>query len=193
MEIGGFEHVIRVTEYFNISAGKEDSDVVVNTEVRIVRVFVLTAHENRPTIGHKRERLPEPYLAHLPELGRFLTKDTKGGRGHEPHYAYCDNNPLIRTDAAGADWQTGSYLGDVWEILKGEGRALNQINWVTSSSGAGKYIVKNKGSLKSFKTVGSGALDGMAFEIGGRYVKGRFVVEHRFFRPAKKCRIPTLI
>ncbi len=64
-----------------------------------------------------------------PDIGRFLTPDPIGFAGGLNLYAYCGNDPVNRVDPLGlADWQTGSYLGDVKLALKVEAQALNPVN-----------------------------------------------------------------
>ncbi len=64
-----------------------------------------------------------------PDIGRFLTPDPIGFAGGLNLYAYCGNDPVNRVDPTGlADWQTGSYVGDVKLALKAEAQALNPVN-----------------------------------------------------------------
>jgi len=58
---------------------------------------------------------------YIPKLGRFLTRDPMGQVGGSNSYAYSDNNPLIRVDADGTDW---NYWSEVGGVFTGYGRAL---------------------------------------------------------------------
>ena len=97
---------------------------------------------------------------YLPLLGRFLTQDPIGHEGGLNLYAYCSNSPLLNVDPDGTQ---DSYLGSVWNVLRGEGAALNPINWAKGAWNTGFYLGSHGGSLESFKTVGGGILDGLSF------------------------------
>ncbi len=61
-----------------------------------------------------------------PGTGKFITSDPiKSG---DNWFNYCGNNPLSKADPLGL-WATGSYWGDVWEVFKGYGDAINPVNW----------------------------------------------------------------
>ena len=57
---------------------------------------------------------------YLPLLGRFLTQDPIGHEGGLNLYAYCDNSPLMRTDASGLQSrQDGAGWGNTLHALFG--------------------------------------------------------------------------
>lgn len=98
-----------------------------------------------------------------PRMARWMTRDPIGLEGGVNVYGYCAGDPVNLVDPSGLDWQTGSYWGDVWEVLKGEGRALNPVNWVKGAWNAGSYLVAERGSGKAWKNVGTQFIDHISF------------------------------
>lgn len=60
-------------------------------------------------------------------------------------------------------WDWGQYFSDVWEFLKGEGTAINPVNWVKGGVGAYNYVRDHGCHTETFKQLGSGMLDSLMF------------------------------
>jgi RHS repeat-associated protein len=60
---------------------------------------------------------------------RFINRDPIGQAGGANLYQYVGGSPLMGADPLGL-YSTGSYLGDVGQVLHGYGVALNPLNWI---------------------------------------------------------------
>ena len=91
--------------------------------------------------------------------GRFLTRDPmRDGRNW---YSYCGNDPLNARDPNGL-LATGSYLGDVWEVFKGYGDAINPINWVKGIAHCIE-VGSDRGAWEGVKEFGRGIWNSIKF------------------------------
>ncbi|HET6387585.1 MAG TPA: RHS repeat-associated core domain-containing protein, partial [Armatimonadota bacterium] len=95
---------------------------------------------------------------YAPSLGRFVSADPTGFNGGINLYAYCGDDPINYFDPLGL-WQTGSHAGDSWEVLKGEGSALNPVNAWNGLKGMWAYgwshdYFDNAACIDIFKVIG---------------------------------------
>ncbi len=127
-----------------------------------------------------------------PETGRFVNADDPALTLISPTatfdknlYAYCDNNPVIRSDSGGAFWNiiTGTIVGGGIELSTQllSGRSISEVNWAkvgvsAVSGGLSAAVGPIAGCLVSGATdVAMDALDGRinsASDIAKSFAKG---------------------
>jgi RHS repeat-associated protein len=89
----------------------------------VANPFQFTGRENDGTgLMYYRARY------YMPAWGRFASEDPIGLGDGLNQYAYANNNPVFLADPFGL-WATGSYFGDVGQVLAGYGDNLNPLNW----------------------------------------------------------------
>ena len=91
---------------------------------------------------------------YFPKLGRFLTPDPIGHAGGLNLYAYCEDSPLMRTDASGTDWDWGQYWGGVAGVFGGYRNGA--VGVVTGPYHLYRYYSANGVSLASTGALASG-------------------------------------
>ncbi len=89
-----------------------------------------------------------------PATGRFLTRDPVGYEGGINLYTFCGNNPVNYIDPLGLE-ETGSYFGDVGQVLLGYSDLVNPVKWYQGAKSL-VTIAKKKGLVAAAKAVGSG-------------------------------------
>ena len=96
-----------------------------------------------------------------PANGGWLNRDPIGYAGGMNLYGYCGGRPVGAADPTGL-YKTGSYLGDVGEVFKGYGDALNPFNWARSA-GALWAEGEMNGAGAAASMFGRGVLDTLQF------------------------------